>query len=243
MSKIPDKPQDSFIPLTEDYKKIFGNDLVAMIIYGSAAGGFYVKGKSDINLLVILTPEGVNRLDDALETVKYWRKRRVSVPWVMTRKFIESSRDAYPIEFLNLQSSHILIYGEDVLAPLQFKPEDLRLQIEKELKGKLILLREAYFETEGNAKQLADVIIRSITAFISIFKALVYLKQQTIPQQRRETIKELAKHFTFDGSVFLACVDIKEETAKLSKEQTTDVFKRYVREVGKLCDIVDEMKS
>lgn len=241
MSKIPDKPQDVFVGLTEDYQKVFGNDLVALIIYGSAAGGFYVKGKSDINLLVILTPQAVNRLEDALDTVKYWRKRCVAVPWIMTGEFIGSSIDAYPIEFLNLKSSHILIYGKDVLAPLQFKPEDLRLQIEKELKGKLILLRQAYLETGGNAKQLAELITRSITAFISIFKALIYLKQETIPQQRRETIKELARIFAFDSDVFLTCVDIKEGVVKLSKEEITDVFKRYVREVDKLCHIVDEI--
>lgn len=241
MAKIPDKPQDIFVSLIEDYTKVFGKDLVSLIIYGSAAGGYYVKGKSDINLLVVLTPEGTNRLEEAMETVKRWKKRKVAVPWVMTKHFIESSRDAYPIEFLNLKHNHILIYGENVLDTLAFRPDDLRLQIEKELKGKLILLREAYFETESHPKKLADLISRSITAFISIFKALVYLKQKTVPQQRRDAIKELAKIFAFDESVFLTCVDIKEETAKLSKAEVTDVFKRYIREVEKLCDIVDGM--
>ena len=70
MSKIPDKPQDIFIDLADDYKKVFGSDLVSLIIYGSAAAGFYVKGKSDINLLVVLTQNGINRLEDAMDTVK-----------------------------------------------------------------------------------------------------------------------------------------------------------------------------
>lgn len=103
MTRIPDKPQDIFITLTEDYKKAFGNDLVSLIVYGSAAAGYYVKGKSDINLLVILTAEGMERLEDSLPVVKNWRKRSVAVPWVMTREFIWKSLDCYPIEFLNLQ--------------------------------------------------------------------------------------------------------------------------------------------
>lgn len=241
MAKIPDKPQDIFVPLTEDYKKVFGNDLVSLIIYGSAAGGYYVKGKSDINLLVILTPEGINRLEDALDTVQNWRKRNVAVPWVMTRKFIESSLDAYPIEFLNLKYNHMMIHGEDILQRLDFTPEDLRLQIEKELKGKLILLREGYLEVDGNNKQLKQLIARSITAFISIFKALLYLRQGSIPASRKETIKELAKIFTFDSNIFLTCVDIKEEIDSLSKEEVADVFKKYLREVENICDLVDTM--
>jgi len=239
MAKIPDKPQDIFIPLTQDYLKVFGSDLVSLIIYGSAAGGFYVKGKSDINLLVVLTPEGINRLEDVLDTVQNWRKRNVAVQWVMTRKFIESSLDAYPIEFLNLKYNHIVIHGEDILHRLDFKPEDLRLQIEKELKGKLILLREGYLEVGGNYKQLKQLIARSITAFISIFKALLYLRQGSIPTSRKETVKELAKIFTFDSNIFLSCVNIKEEMNSLSKEEVADVFKKYLREVENICNIVD----
>lgn len=239
MAKIPDKPQDVFVPLTEEYKKVFSKDLVSLIVYGSAASGFYVKGKSDINLLVVLTPEAVNSLEEALETVEYWRKRSVAVPWVMTKKFIASSLDCYPIEFLNMQNSHILIYGEDVLAPLKFKPEDLRLQIEKELKGKLILLRQGYLETEGNLKNLKQLIGRSVMAFISIFNAMLFLTQASLPQKKRDTIRELAKLFTFDAELFLSCIDIKEGVDKFSSEELAGIFKRYLGEVENLCNIVD----
>lgn len=241
MTRIPDKPQDIFVALTEDYKKAFGNDLVSLIVYGSAAGGYYVKGKSDINLLVILTAEGMERLEDSLTVVKNWRKRSVAVPWVMTREFIWKSLDCYPIEFMNLQVNHILIHGEDVLAPLQFKPQDLRLQIEKELKGKLILLREGYLETEGRSRQIRQLISRSLTAFVSIFNALIYLKQAAVPHQRRETIREMAKLYTFDATVFLTCADIKEGVDKLSGGEITGVFKQYLREVENICNIVDAL--
>jgi len=241
MSKIPDKPQDIFVDLTGDYKKVFGKDLVSLIIYGSAAGGYYVKGKSDINLMVVLTPEGADRLDEALDIVKYWNKRRVAVPWVMTRSFIDNSLVCYPIEFLNLKNNHILVHGEDVLLPLQLKPEDLRLQVEKELKGKLLLLRQGYLETEGSSRQIRQLIIRSLTAFISIFNALIYLKQGNVPRRRRDTIRETAKLLTFDADVFLTCVDIKEGVDKLSGEEIAGVFKKYLREVENICNIVDAL--
>jgi len=239
MAKIPDIPQDVFVDLTEDYRQVFGKDLVSLILYGSAAGGHYVKGKSDINLLVVVTKEGINRLEDSLAIVKQWKKNRVAVPLVMTKAFIESSLDCYPIEFLNMKNSHILIHGEDVLEQLKFKPEDLRLQIEKELKGKLVLLRQSYLESEGNSRQIKQLISRSVTAFISIFNALIYLKQGSAQQKRRETIKELAKLFTFDANLFLTCVDIKEGVDKLSGEEIARVFNKYLREVENICNIVD----
>jgi hypothetical protein len=239
MAKIPEKPQDIFVPLTGDYQKVFGKDLVSLILYGSAAGGHYVKGKSDINLLVVVTQEGINRLESSFDIIKQWKKCRVAVPLIMTKAFIESSLDCYPIEFLNMKNSHILIHGENVLEKLNFKPEDLRLQIEKELKGKLVLLRQAYLETEGGSRQLKQLISRSLTAFISIFNALIYLKQGSAPQKKRDTIKEVAKLFAVDAGVFLNCADIKEDVDKFSGEEVTDIFKKYLQEVEKICNIVD----
>ena len=241
MAKIPEKPQDIFVPLTEDYQKVFGKDLVSLILYGSAAGGHYVKGKSDINLLVVVTNEGINRLEDSLAIVKQWTKSRVAVPLVMTKAFMESSLDCYPIEFLNMKNSHILIHGENVLEKLNFKPEDLRLQIEKELKGKLVLLRQAYLETEGGSRQLKQLISRSLTAFISIFNALLYFKQKSAPRHRRDTIKEVAKLFAVDAEVFLTCADIKEGVDKLTAEEVAGVFKKYLLEVENICNIVDAL--
>ncbi len=241
MAKIPDKPQDIFVELTGDYQKIFGKDLVALILYGSAAGGHYVKGKSDINLLVVLTSAGMEKLADALDTVNTWKKSRVAVPLVMTKALIESSLDCYPIEFLNMRNSHILIYGENVLEGLKFKPEDLRLQIERELIGKLILLRNGFLESGGNARQLRQLIGRSFTAFNSIFTAMLYLKKESAPRHRRDTIKEMAGLFAVDAGVFLSCADIKEGVDKLSGKEVGEVFRKYLREIEKICNIVNAL--
>jgi hypothetical protein len=239
MAKIPDQPQDIFVPLIEDYLKVFGNDLISLMLYGSAAGGAYVKGKSDINILVVLTPEGINRLEDGFALVKNWRKRNVAMPRMMTKAFIESSLDSYPIEFLNMKNNSILIYGENVLESLVFKPEDLRLQIERELKGKILLLREGYLESEGSVRPVKQLISKSVTAFVSIFNAMLYLKKAKAPRNKRETIIEINKVFAIDAAVFMLCFDIREGVDKFSSTEVIDVFKRYLREVEKACDIID----
>ena len=241
MTKIPDKPQDIFVPLTQDYLRVFDRELVSLILYGSAASGSYVRGKSDINLLVVLTVAGMDKLSHALDMIKGWKKRHVAVPLTMTKPFIESSLDSYPIEFLNMKNSHILIFGENVLENLNFQPADLRLQIERELKGKLILLRQGYLEAEGKARQLKQLIGNSFTAFISIFNALLYLKHDAAPRERRETIKELGKIFAIDADIFIQCADVREGKNNLSGEDVIRLFKKYVQEVEKISNIVDAL--
>ena len=239
MAKKPDLQQEVFVPLTSDYLKIFGSELVSLIVYGSAAAGSYVKGKSDINLLVVLTEAGKERLDAAFDKVKYWKKRRIATPLVMTREFINNSLDSYPIEFLNMKNSHILVYGENVLENLAFQPADLRLQIERELKGKIILLTQGYLETEGAAQALRLLIRNSFTAFISIFNALLFLKQRKAPKIRRETIQEACNLFSMDTAVFELCSDIKEGKDKLASKKIINIFKKYLHEVEKISNMVD----
>jgi len=241
MAKIPERPQDIFVPLTQDYLKIFGNDLVSLTIYGSAAGGYYIPGKSDINLLIVPTAAGLDKFTDILDTVKSWKKRRVAVPLFMTGNFIESSLDSYPIEFLNMKNNHIVIYGKDVLAGLNFNQEYLRLQIERELRGKLILLRQGFLESEGKAKLLRQLISNSLTAFISIFNALLYFKEGKAPQGRRDTIKEAGKLFTIDAGVFMLCADIKEGIDKLNSEEIIAAFGKYLKEINNICNMVDSL--
>jgi hypothetical protein len=239
MTKIPDRPQDIFVPLTQDYLKVFSNELVSLIMYGSAAGGYYIRGKSDINLLVVLTRAGMDKFTAAVDTVKSWKKRHVAVPLIMTPDFIASSLDSYPIEFLGMKNSHIVIYGEDVLNELNFNPADLRLQIERELRGKLLLLREGYLEAEGKPRQLRGIISKSLTAFMAIFNALLYFKEGKAPQNRRETITETARLFTINASIFMLCADIKEGKDKLSGDEVVNIFNKYLQEVDNICNIVD----
>ncbi|MBP7230621.1 MAG: hypothetical protein KBA28_01725 [Syntrophaceae bacterium] len=242
MGKIPDQPQDIFVEFTKDYLSVFNKDLISLMLYGSAASGAYVKGKSDINVLVVLTPGGINHLEDAFSLVKSWRKRNVATPLVMTRNFISSSLDAYPIEFLNMKNNSILMYGENVLDSLVFKPEDLRLQIERELKSKILLLREGYLDSEGSARKLRQLIGRSLTAFVAIFNAMLYLKQNQAPRNRRETLDEMKRIFTIDAEVFRLCFEIRQDTDKLSGKEIIDIFKKYLQEAEKACSIIDELK-
>lgn len=241
MTKIPDQPQDIFVPLTQDYLKVFGRELVSLIIYGSAAGGYYIRGKSDINLLVVLTPAGLDKFTDILDTVKSWRKRSVAIPLIMSKNFVESSLDSYPIEFLGMKNSHILIYGEDILAELNVNPADLRLQIERELRSKLLLLRQSYLDVEAKPRHLRSLISRSLTAFLAIFNALLYYKEGKMQQGRREIIKEMGKNFTIDASVFMFCTDIKEGKDKFSGVEVADIFIKYLQEIDNVCKLVDQL--
>ncbi len=241
MAKAPQDPKEIFPDIIDDYKGLFGDDLVSIILYGSAAGRDYRPGKSDVNFMVVLSEEGIERLAKAFKIVETWQKRKVAIPLFLTQLYVESSQDVFPIEYLNFQRNHVLVYGKDILKDLSFDPQFVRLQCEREIKGKLLLLREAFMETAGKGRALRGVIGQSIQAFVAIFDALLYLKEKEIPKERRDVVNLTCDTFDLDAGLFQKLLDIKEEKLKPDDTETKSLFQNYLKEVRKLSKIVDTL--
>ena len=241
MAKAPNDPKEIFQDFTDDCKALFGEDLISIILYGSATGKNYRPGKSDINFMIVLSEEGIDRLDSAFKHVEKWRKRKVAVPLFLTETYIRTSTDVFPIEYLNFQRNRVLVYGKDLLEELSFDHNWVRLQCEREIKGKLLLLREAYLETAGRARDLKGLIGQSIQAFAAVFEALLFLKGKEATGDRRHTMRQACEAFDIDAGLFESLLDIREEKAKPSDEETRRLFRRYLKEVRKLSKAVDAL--
>jgi predicted nucleotidyltransferase len=239
MAKIPKAPQEVFPEIIEDLKGVFGRGLESIILYGSGARGDYVAGKSDINFLVVLAADTALDLEKVLPLIPKWKKRSIATPLIMSRTFIASTLDVYPVEFLNMKRHYQVIYGEDALKDLAFDKPSLRLQCEREMKGKLLLLRTGFLETAGKTENLKRLLAASITAFLSIFNALLTLKDRKPPGGRREVVTVLAETFGIDATPFLRCIDLREGSKDLSLRDQKTVFESYVTEIEKLIKVVD----
>jgi hypothetical protein len=241
MAKGKKDPRELFPEIIADYRGLFGDDLVSIILYGSATGKDYRPGKSDINFMIVLSEDGIERLDMAFDIVKKWRKRSVAIPLFLTEGYVGTSMDTFPIEYLNFQRNYVLVFGKDILKDLTFNPEYIRLQCEREIKGKLLLLREAFMETGGKGRTLKEVIGQSIPAFVAIFEALLYLKGKDLLKEKREIIRATAEAYDMDAGVFERLLDIKEEKVKPDDTEIRNLFKDYLREVRKLSKLVDAL--
>ena len=73
MARDVKDPKEIFPDITADYKDVYGGDLISIVLYGSATGKDYRPGKSDINFMIVLSEDGIERLDRAFEIVKKWR--------------------------------------------------------------------------------------------------------------------------------------------------------------------------
>ncbi len=241
MARAPKDPAEIFADFTKDLQGIFGSELISIILYGSGATGEYVPGKSDLNFMVILKDDSIDSLQRAKDVISQWRKRMVNTPLFMTREHISSSLDSYPIEFLDMQANYRLVYGEDLLENLRFKPADIRVQCERELKGKALHLRQAYLESRENPKLLRGVIAGSITAFTALFQGLLSLAGKSIPKTKEEIVKAVSEQYGLDSETFLKLLAVKSGQIKISASEIAELVIKYVSEIDALSNAVDQL--
>ena len=222
---------------------VFESQLVSILVYGSAASSAYRPKKSDINFLVVLTEEGMKKLAGVQKFLKKWKKQHIAMPLIVTENYISESLDSFSIEFLNMKASYTLVMGKDVFSALEFDKKDVRLQCERELKGKLLHLREAFLMTLGNAKTMKQLIGRSVTTFTAIFNGLLFIKGQPIPTSKQETVIATCKKFDeIDEALFSELLKIRSGEYKPGKQELKEKIELYIQQIQALSQSVDQMK-
>jgi len=241
MSSIPSALHKTLQKFQEDVQSLFGQEVVSVIVYGSAVTDDYVPKKSDVNTLIVLSENGITNLQPVQKVIKGWHKRDLASPLFLTESYITASLDSFPIEFLNMQTAYSVLQGKDVLADLSIDQKDMRLQCERELKGKLLQLRQGFIQTQGDKRYLKSLISESIVTFVAIFRALLRLKGKDIPSLKKEVIDQACQEFKLDASLFSTLFDIRTGAVKLSKDELEEKLKEYINQIRSLSQQVDKM--
>lgn len=216
-------------------------NLVSVILYGSAAGEDFHPEYSDLNLFCILRDGSFAVLRTLAPVVKWWDRQRQPPPLFMTREEVERSADVFSIELLDMKQHHRVLFGEDVLQGLVIPTTLRRVQVEYELREKLALLRRHLLLAAGKDARMWETLTQSISSFVTLFRHALAALGQEVPPGKRETVKRLAEKLGFDPSGFLHVLDVRERRVKPKELDVNDVFSRYLAAVEHVTDAVDKM--
>ena len=243
MAKTPQTPESIFAAFTADYQKLFGADLESIILYGSAARGEYVAGRSDINFMIVLSDAGIEKLACTMPLVAAWHKSRVNTPLFLSKDYITMSLDTFPIEFLTMRAGYKVVFGQDMLKDLTFEKSFVRLQCERELKGKLLQLRQRFIESEGAAKKIASLISLSLPAFLSLFQSILFLKDMPPVASRSGLLAAMASATGMDMQVFTDLAAVRSGAKKLKNAEALTLMNAYIREIKTLANYIDAFQT
>lgn len=209
------------------------------VLYGSAARGDWVPGRSDVNLLLLVddvAPVALRRLTPA---VTEWHTKGFAPPLIMGREEWSRSIDVFPIEITDMQLSHRILCGADPVAGMRVEPADLREAVEKELRGKLVRLRQAYVRFGDAGAILGGFALASISTYFALLRCIAVLSGRVPGGTPKETAAALGAELGADTAV---AVDIAAHRGQQEWNCSPDAFVRYLELVRRTVELVDNFQ-
>jgi hypothetical protein len=217
------------------------DNLVGVILFGSAVAGDFHPEYSNVNLLCVLRDSSYAALQAVAPAVKWWDSQKQPPPLFMTRGEVERSADVFTIEMLDMQRHHRVLFGEDLVQKLSIPPNLHRDQVEYELQEKLALLRQHMLLALGNDSRLWEVLLRSVSSFATLFRHVLIVRGDEAPVGKRESVQALAAKIGFDATGFLQVMDVRERKSNRKQFDVTDIFARYLAAVEKVTGSLEAM--
>ena len=243
LEKIKPAAAKKITPFMEEILAEYQEKIHSIHVTGTAVTDDYNEKISDVNSIFVLKKMDMKFLELIAPLGKKYGKHKVAAPLIMTPDYIKTSLDVFPIEFLNFRLIHSTVFGEDILENLEIKRMDLRHQCERELKSKLIQLRQGYISSQGDRKILTEGFVSSITGYIPLFRGILSLFGKELPVRQSEVIAALSKAINADTGVFAKILEVKHGKISLSIEELNTIFEDYYTATEKIGKIIDEIKE
>ncbi|HVH08815.1 MAG TPA: nucleotidyltransferase domain-containing protein [Gemmatimonadales bacterium] len=229
---------DSF---ARDVTQALGERLVSLVLYGSTARGTHVPDRSDVNTVLV-----IDRVDDNLfarldPAVRAWTRAGHPAPLIFTEREWRESADVFPIEYEDMRQHHQVLAGRDPWLGVTVRWEEMRHQLEGELVGKLVRVRQAYAALRGDPKRLAQVIAGSVGGFLTMLRAALRLAGKTPPAAATALVEQAGTVMGFPAASLRPLVShaAGERTLKLTSGDPLPAA--YLLAVERAAEFVDQL--
>ncbi|RMH41678.1 MAG: hypothetical protein D6689_10315 [Deltaproteobacteria bacterium] len=213
--------------------------LDAAVLYGPAAHGDAYADPHAVHVLIVARDLELATLARFARPVAWWRRRGHPTPRIVSRAQLAAMADVFPIELLDLASHHVVLHGRDPLAQVQVVPEHLRLQCERELREKMMRLREGYVEAAGDKRALLRLLVHAYPAFALVWRGCLRLFGDDVPRSDLDVARALCRRLDLDPAPLEAVDAAARGRAPREVEPLfADCYDLFGRIVKRIDDIV-----
>ncbi len=214
----------------ERLKEEFKERLISVGLHNIGVTSFIQKN----GIFIVLDK---NEPEDLMVIKKLYVKfrKKYSTPLIGSEKFFRDAADVFCMETLELKENAEILYGKNIFSELEVKPENLRKQIEYELRSKLVILKGAFVDLPLDRKVIDNITYRSMYNFLLILRNLLRLKGKLVNDP------SLIEVFEETFGVELEAFKILRDSGKLPFEKLLEIFKKYLKEVEELVEISDKI--
>jgi hypothetical protein len=228
--------------LVAQLQRVYGGGLAAVILYGSAAGGEHIAGRSDYNVLVLVDAVTVDKLRATAAALMGWKKAGHSAPQIMTVGEWRSSADAFPMEYADILERHKILYGTAPFEGIAVVPRDLRVQVEHQARGKLLQLRQRVLGLGTSADAETVELLAGVSSTMMVVFRGVERLHGTMPSPDNETLtRAVAALAGFDPDPFVRVIRHVRGTERIAPTQAASILDGYTAGLERVVGHVDTL--
>lgn len=191
LHQVPTAVRDSVREYAERVVAYGGEHVLGLTIYGAAAGPGFDGSLHMVHSLLMVDSLGLDILRRLSGDGTHFGRRRITAPVVMTPDFLKASRDAFPLELIEIQQQRLVLLGEDYLADVTFDAEHVRLQCERELKSISVGMRQAVVVDGTKESTIHKAALPALYSLLRVLRGMLWLKGQRQPLPAAKILAEI----------------------------------------------------
>jgi predicted nucleotidyltransferase len=235
--------EDKLTSLIEKVRKAWGDRLVSVILYGSAAMDDWEQNRSDLNILCVLDRLTPAELGASEPVFRWWREQGNPPPLLLTAAELRASTDCFPMEFFDMREHRRVLHGSDVIRELPVDHRFYRAQVEHELRSKQIRLRQRAAEFLGDGPRLQRLMADSLSTFCVLGRHALVLSGESPHWKKPEILRALEQRIgsPLPGANEILAVRTSGKTG--SGQSAALTLERYLDDFEKLVRFVDGLEN
>jgi predicted nucleotidyltransferase len=206
------KPEDKLQELVSRTHYACGDNLVSVVLYGSAARDDYHEQYSDVNVMVVLRQMKPSVFPALTGVLAWWsREEKLRPPTIMTLEELRESADVFAIEMLDIQAAHKTLYGDDVVSGITVPMNLHRVEVEHDLRTTLLRLRHHLLLTADGDDELKAVLGRSVTSVVTLFRHALIALGENPPHSKPKVLEHAAEVFGFNVQPLRSVLELRSD--------------------------------
>jgi hypothetical protein len=222
--------------LSEGLSRVLGTRLKQVIVFGSWAGGHFDPRRSDVNVMLI-TELPYSALQPMGPVLQEWVKRGHRPPILLAPDELDDFARGFPVEFLDIQQRHRLIFGDNPLSSLTVNTQHLAAQLEHDLAVIQLRLRQTIAIAAGDARAIRRTLIESVPSVVALLQAGWFLEKGGEQLNGIAAAEALLKKVGLDPASLLR---VHEAHLRRAKDNLLDVAGHYL---GLVAEILDYLRK
>lgn len=232
---------DELKQLVDALAVVHGDNLKSVVLYGSAVASGLVDDDVPKKVLVVLHTIAPADLQAAHPVAEDWRLAGNPLPVYFTTEEIADAADVFPIEFIDMSQVRHVLYGKDPFDHLDIQTDNLRHQLEYELRAKLLRLRQLYITTRHNPARLAELMANSLDSFAVLFRHVLAMTGNDAPFAKRDSVMKTAEALRLDKKIFTRIFEFADREDVWLEAETQATFAGYLKQIEGVIDVVDKL--